>query len=131
MVASPLQLARRTFVSLLLQLARQYGVVLAITRDSPDKLVLDGSRKVVRKVHPDKGGSPDDAKKLNAARDAWDKALGAKTAPWQDPAKGAIGKPSTFETELETKAFTESFRHSPAKEKHVILMNPYFQPDPV
>ena len=131
MACSALTIAKRVLIKIVLSLGICYNLVVTVNRDSDDADIVRACRRLVLKVHPDKGGSPDDAKKLNAARDAWDKALGAKTAPWQDPAKGAIGKPSTFETELETKAFTESFRHSPAKEKHVILMNPYFQPDPV
>ena len=48
MTASAVQLAKRALVSLLLALARQYGVALALNRDSPDKSVLDGYRKAAR-----------------------------------------------------------------------------------
>ena len=72
MAASPLQLAKRALVTLLLALAKSYGVRLGINRDSTDKVVLDSFRKVVRKVHPDKGGSNADVQKLNAARELWE-----------------------------------------------------------
>ena len=76
MAVSASNLAKRAFVTLLLALARQYAIpALPITRDSPDKAVLDAFRKVARKVHPDKGGSKSDAQKFNAAQEAWDKAV--------------------------------------------------------
>ena len=71
MAVSPLQLAKRALVTLLLALARQYDIpAIPINRDSPDKVVLDAFKKVARKVHPDKGGSHNDCLKLNAAREA-------------------------------------------------------------
>ena len=69
MTASAVQLAKRALVSLLLALARQYGIALAFNRDSPDKSVLDGFRKVIRKAHPDKGGSLQHTQQLNMARE--------------------------------------------------------------
>ena len=36
-------------------------------------------RHVCRKTHPDKGGSLEDQKKLNAAHDAWTEAARART----------------------------------------------------
>ena len=53
---SPLQLAKRALVTLLLALGRQYHIALAINRDSSDNLVLAAFKKVARKAHPDKGG---------------------------------------------------------------------------
>ena len=41
---------------------------LRLSRDSPDKVVMDSFKKVAKKAHPDKGGSTEDAQKLNAAR---------------------------------------------------------------
>ena len=57
-----------------------YGVPLGINRDSTDKVVLDSFRKVVRKVHPDKGGSNADVQKLNAARELWENLQKPKAA---------------------------------------------------
>ena len=50
MVASGLQLAKRALVSLLLSLASQYGLALGINRDSPDTVVQQSCKKVLRKV---------------------------------------------------------------------------------
>ena len=61
----------------MLVLSRKYDIpALPLKRDSPDKIVIDRFRKVARKAHPDKGGSKEDAQKLNAAREAWEKAWG-------------------------------------------------------
>ena len=57
---SPLQLAKRALVTLLLVWGRQYHIALALNRDSSDNLVLAAFKKVARKVHPDKGGSEED-----------------------------------------------------------------------
>ena len=79
---SPLQLAKRALVTLLVALARQYSIpALPINRDSPDKAVLTAFRKVARKVHPGKGGCRDDAWKLNNARDAWEPAIVYRQVP--------------------------------------------------
>ena len=73
MACSPVQLAKRALVILLLTFARQYGMpALPLSRDSPDKVVMDSFRKVAKKAHPDKGGSTEDTQKLNAAREVWD-----------------------------------------------------------
>ena len=74
MAANALQLAKRALVAALLAFARQYALSLDVNRESSDKVVLSAYRKVARKVHPDKGGTTEDAAKLNAARDAWEQA---------------------------------------------------------
>ena len=74
MAATPLQLAKRAFVKVLLELASQYCVSLQLTRDSPDAHLLPAFRRVVKKVHPDKGGREEDAKKLHSAKDNWEAA---------------------------------------------------------
>jgi hypothetical protein len=56
MVHSSLEVATRVLVSVLLVLARSYLVVLEVNRDSPPEQVLKSYRKVLLKVHPDKGG---------------------------------------------------------------------------
>ena len=45
--------AKRALVSLLLRLAVAYHVVLAVNRDSGDRLVTAAYKKVILKVHPD------------------------------------------------------------------------------
>ena len=37
---------------------------LPLSRDSPDKVVMESFKKVAKKVHPDKGGATEDAQKL-------------------------------------------------------------------
>ena len=64
--------ARRTLVKLLLSLASAYAIALVLTRESTDIVVEAAFKKVIRKVHPDKGGRNADAQKLNAAKEAWD-----------------------------------------------------------
>ena len=48
--------ATRAFVSVLLLLARSYELVLAINRDSSEPELFKAYRKLLPKVHPDKGG---------------------------------------------------------------------------
>lgn len=74
-MVSQLDAAKRAFVKLLLQLATTYGVVLALTRDSPAAAVTAAFRKVLLKVHPDKGGSVEHQKALNSARESWEQAI--------------------------------------------------------
>ena len=74
MALSPLEKAKRAFVSILLLLARAHGLALGISRESPDPAVLTAFRRVSRKVHPGRGGSLAESQRLNAARDAWDEA---------------------------------------------------------
>ena len=63
---SSLQLAKRALVTSLLAFARQYVVPsLGISRDPSDPDVEKAFKKIVRKVHPDKGGSVRDAQKLH------------------------------------------------------------------
>ena len=71
MAAGPVQVAKRALVTLLIALAQQYGVRLALTREDSDALVNAAFRKVVKHVHPDKGGRLEDAQRLQAARDRW------------------------------------------------------------
>jgi hypothetical protein len=74
MPASAVLLAKRAFVKLLVRLAHAYTVVISINRDASDLKVLAAFRKVVIKVHPDKGGAEEDAKALHSAKEVWDKA---------------------------------------------------------
>ena len=71
-MVSALDIAKRAYVKLLLQLATIYGVVLTLTRDSPAAAVASAFRKVAVKVHPDKGGTVDHQQALNAAREKWE-----------------------------------------------------------
>ena len=67
MPASKLAAATRAFVSVLLALARAYDLALQVNRDSARDAILRAYRKVLLKVHPDKGGSHADTLRLQAA----------------------------------------------------------------
>ena len=84
---TPLQLLKRALVSILLELARSYGLSFKLSRDSPDADVKKAFRRVSLKVHPDKpGGSEASMKKLS---DAWSKWIEAGKA------RKKRGRPST------------------------------------
>ena len=68
MTTSPALEARRALVKLLLTLAAVYHAVLDLRRDSCDNDVNKAFKKLIVKVHPDKGGSAEDTKRLNAAK---------------------------------------------------------------
>jgi hypothetical protein len=74
-------LAKRAFIKVLLQLAVTYAVKLSLSRDSPADAVNSAYRKVSLKVHPDKGGTDDQQTALNVARDVWETATAA--APYR------------------------------------------------
>ena len=85
MPVSTCQAAKRSLVTLLLNLARHYQIKLTISRDSCDKDVSKAYKKVALKAHPDKGGRDGDASKLNAARDVWEDAK-KSSGPQPQPA---------------------------------------------
>jgi len=90
-MVSAVDLAKRAFIKVLLQLAVTYAVKLSLSRDSPADAVNAAYRKVSLKVHPDKGGTDDQQTALNAAREAWES---AKVAA---PGKGKKRKAATFQ----------------------------------
>ena len=88
MAVSRLTVAARALVSVLLVLARSYLVVLDVSRESSTEQVLKAYRKVLLKVHPDKGGKKADAQKLQEVEEAWDKAH--QGADWKTGAVAAV-----------------------------------------
>lgn len=74
MPVSPAIEARRALVRLLAKTARARRLTVNVNRDSPDKDVQAAFRKVIKYAHPDKGGTDEEMKLLNAAKDKWDKA---------------------------------------------------------
>ena len=82
-MVSAIDYARRSLVALLKALAKTYGVVLALTRDSSDAQIKTAVRKVSLKAHPDHGGSEEDQKLLNRTRDAWREAVEQNTPSHQ------------------------------------------------
>ena len=61
-------------MKVLVSLASLYGVMLTVTRKSTDDQVLAGYKKLIRKVHPDKAGKTEDAKRLQSTKNFWDTA---------------------------------------------------------
>ena len=94
-MVSAIDLARRSLVALLKALAKTYGVVLALTRDSSDAQIKTAVRKVSLKAHPDRGGKEEDQKLLNASRDAWQEAARQASGMRGAPRKDATTKPNT------------------------------------
>ena len=82
-MACAINSARRSLVALLKALAKTYGVVLALSRDSSDAQINTAVRKVSLKAHPDHGGSEEDQKLLNTTRDAWRDAVEQNTPSHQ------------------------------------------------
>ena len=80
--------AKRAFIAALKSLARAYGVPVALSQDADDAAVRAAHRRVVLRVHPDKGGSVADAQRLSAAKSAWD---AAKRAARDRPEGGRPG----------------------------------------
>ncbi len=89
---SATQILKRALVTLLLELARAYGLTLSLNRDSPDLVVKKAFKKVVLRVHPDKpGGSEEAAKKLNIAYSNWQEAQKTPGQPGRPAnAEGAV-----------------------------------------
>ena len=74
MATSKLGVATRAFVVVLLALARSYNLVLSVGRDSSQDALLKAYRKVLLKVHPDKGGNKADVQTLQSTKEIWDSA---------------------------------------------------------
>ena len=72
---SAIDKSKRALVALIRTLAVKYGVRVDVTRESADMAILKAYRTLSRKVHPDKGGSEEDQKQLNASHDLWQDAL--------------------------------------------------------
>ena len=107
MPASVAQQMMRAFVKVMVALAALYSVPLNITRDSPDAEVKAALRRLVRKVHPDKGGSTVHAQQLQSAKDEWEKALGGGHA------RQAHGRPGSGAGEAEEQAHQNRQRNQP------------------
>ena len=79
MPVSTLKAATRALVSVLLVLSRSYFLTLVLNRDSSPEQLLKAYRKVLLKVHPDKGGTKEEAQRLQVVKENWDKARKAST----------------------------------------------------
>ena len=88
--------AKRALVTLIRDLAGVYGVTLDITRHCRDDALRKAYKKLLLKVHPDKGGQAEDQKKLNIAHDDWVEAVKGKPGRGRG-AQGARTKPAADE----------------------------------
>jgi len=89
MPLSTLGAATRAFVSVLLVLSRSYLLALEVNRDSTQEHLVKAYRKVLLKVHPDKGGKKEDAQRLQEAKETWDKARKGSAGKDASPKTGA------------------------------------------
>ena len=62
MPSSHVLVAKRALVKVLLSLATAYRVVTTVTRESADHAIVAAYKRLLLKVHPDKGGSADTSK---------------------------------------------------------------------
>ena len=108
MPVSLVQSTKRALVSLLKSLAVKFKLVLSITRDSDDAEVRRSYRTVSRRVHPDRGGSAEDQKKLNVAYGHWEKAT-REAKP--------CGRKSDDSAKLKLECTERTSRERKAKEK--------------
>lgn len=101
MPCSRLQDARRAFARVLVAMMRKYGMAGAghVTTESTKADLMKAFRRILLRVHPDKGGTDADVKALVAARDALTAAepAAAQPAPAARPApppKAAMKRPA-------------------------------------
>ena len=72
MVISRVVAAKRALIAVLKALAAKYRVPLgSMTKDACDDDVHKAYKRVVLRAHPDKGGTHEDAQRLQEARDAY------------------------------------------------------------
>jgi hypothetical protein len=71
MPARPKQIAKRELVKLINSLAQKYGASVYTTRESDERAVKVAYRRLVRHVHPDRGGNTADAQALHSLMDEW------------------------------------------------------------
>jgi curved DNA-binding protein CbpA len=76
-MVSAIDKAKRVLVTVLKSLAGIYAVAIGLTRESTEVEVKAAYKKVSRRAHPDRGGTSEHQKALNAARDEWEEALRA------------------------------------------------------
>jgi tRNA G26 N,N-dimethylase Trm1 len=71
---SVVEKAKRALVKVLLALAAAYNVRVQVQRDSSERVVTTAFKRVALKVHPDKGGTAEDFRKLQEAKEKWETA---------------------------------------------------------
>lgn len=106
MASSAAQVAKREFVKVLLALAISYALTVTVNRDSRDDQILSVFRRVLLKVHPDKGGKKKDMQHLLAKKEAWD--LARQAAPSRRKAGGRPRKSPNGNAETGGALLTDS-----------------------
>ena len=94
-MSSRSQLAKRAFVKVLPALAAAYGPELHLNRDSGDDAVSAAYRRVMKRVHPDKGGPVADAQHLQTALEEWDGAKRGSAGGYALPCSAPRTHPRT------------------------------------
>ena len=94
-MVSAIDYAKRSLVALLKALAKKYGLVITLSRESSEAVLRTAVRKVSLKAHPDRSGSDEDQKLLNASKDAWQKPVDQASEKRGAPRKNATPKPDT------------------------------------
>ena len=87
MPAGPRQVALRAYRTAVLPLSRKSGVP-ALSVDPKLSDVADFHRRLLKKVHPDKGGAPEDFREVRSAKELLDKAIHRPEAAPPPPARG-------------------------------------------
>ena len=96
-MGSAAQMVKRAFVKILLSLAVAYNVAVPLNRDSADYEAHTAYKKVILRVHADKGGSVVDTQRLQAAKELWEKAQTEKrTSHRAEPQRLPTSKPCLF-----------------------------------
>ena len=88
MPISSRQAAVRAYRTAVLPLSRKYGVP-ALSHDPKLSEVADFHRRPLKKVHPDKGGAPEDFREVRSAKELLDKAMHTAEAAPPPPAPSA------------------------------------------
>ena len=77
--------ATRALVALLLLLARHYELVLEINRDSSPEQLVKAYKKVLLKVHPDRGGRKEDARHTRPRPERLARGMVSRSIPFPSP----------------------------------------------
>ena len=105
MPVSAVMIATRAFVQVLLAMAKAYRVAVTVNRESPVEAIRGAYKRVVLKVHPDKGGRKEHMQRLQAAKDAWDTARRRSGGRAGRPASTAEQRNLALQTQRERKEF--------------------------
>ena len=93
MGAGPRQTALRTFASAITAIAKKYGLQFELRKHGyQEERVLAAYQSVLKRAHPDKGGSGSDFRALFEAKAAWTSASTVQPAPAPPPQQPSPSK---------------------------------------